>query len=74
VSRTAISFVRYPGGIDWAGKQVKYVVGIAALGNEHLKLLGRIAEVFLDDEQVRRLDAATSPAEVMAVLGEVQPV
>ena len=74
VSRTAISFVRYPGGIDWAGKQVKYVVGIAALGNEHLKLLGRIAEVFLDEEQVRRLDAATSPAEVMAVLGEVQPV
>ena len=74
VSRTAISFVRYPQGIDWGGKEVRYVVGIAALGNEHLKLLGRIAEVFLDEEQVRRLDAATTPSEVMAVLGEVQPV
>jgi PTS system mannitol-specific IIC component len=73
VQRTARSFVRYPGGVDWNGKRVEYVVGIAALGNEHLKLLGRIAEVFLDPEQVNRLEAATSPQDVMAVLGEVQP-
>jgi PTS system mannitol-specific IIC component len=73
VRRTAISFVRYPDGIDWNGKQVKYVVGIAALGNEHLKLLGRIAEIFVDPAQVARLETASSPADVMAVLGEVQP-
>lgn len=73
VSRTALSFVRYPEGIDWGGKQVKFVVGIAAVGNEHLKLLGRIAEVFVDPEQVARLESAISPADVMAVLGEVQP-
>ena len=74
VSRTALSFVRYTEPIDWNGKQVRYVVGIAAMGNEHLKLLGRIAEVFVDPEQVRRLETATSAAEIRAVLGEVQPV
>jgi PTS system mannitol-specific IIC component len=74
VHRTAISFVRYPSGIDWAGKEVKFVVGIAATGNEHLKLLGRIAQVFLDPEQVARLEAARSPHDVMEVLGAVQPV
>jgi mannitol PTS system EIICBA or EIICB component len=74
VQRTAISFVRYPEGIDWGGKEVKYVVGIAAVGNEHLKLLGRIAEVFVDPEQVHRLETASSPLDVMEVLGEVQPV
>jgi PTS system mannitol-specific IIC component len=74
VHRTAISFVRYPDGIDWSGKEVKFVVGIAATGNEHLKLLGRIAEVFLDPEQVARLEAARSPLDVMEVLGAVQPV
>jgi PTS system mannitol-specific IIC component len=74
VSRTALSFVRYPEPIDWNGKPVRYVVGIAAVGNEHLKLLGRIAEVFVDSEQVARLESATSPADVRAVLGEVAPV
>jgi PTS system mannitol-specific IIC component len=74
VVRTAISFVRYPEGIDWNGKQVRFVVGIAALGNEHLKLLGRIAEVFTDPAQVQRLESADSEDDVLAVLGEVQPV
>jgi PTS system mannitol-specific IIC component len=74
VERTAISFVRYPDGIDWNGKQVKFVVGIAALGNEHLKLLGRIAEVFTDPAQVERLESAATEDDVLAVLGEVAPV
>jgi PTS system mannitol-specific IIC component len=73
VRRTAISFVRYSDGVDWGGKDVRYVVGIAALGNEHLKLLARIAEIFVDPDQVRRLETANSPLEVMEVLGAVQP-
>ena len=73
IERTALSFVRYPDGIQWNGKEVKYVIGIAALGNDHLKLLGQIAEIFLDANQVARLDAATSPADVLDVLGSVQP-
>ena len=43
IQRTAISFVRYPGGVDWNGKQVKFVIGIAGAGDDHLKLLGKIA-------------------------------
>ena len=74
IKRTAISFVRYSDGLDWKGKEVKFVVGVAALGNDHLKLLGRIAEVFLDADQVARLEAAASTDEVLEVLGQVQPV
>ena len=74
IKRTAISFVRYSDGLDWKGKEVKFVVGVAALGNDHLKLLGRIAEVFLDADQMARLEAATSKDEVLEVLGQVQPV
>jgi len=72
IRKTAISFVRYPDGVDWKGKEVKFVVGIAAGGNDHLKLLGQIAEVFLDSEQVARLEAATTVDDVLAVLGGVQ--
>lgn len=73
VHRTAISLVRYSDGLDWKGRQVRFVVGIAAVGKDHLKLLGRIAEVFLDDDQVARLERASTTDEVLEVLGQVQP-
>jgi PTS system mannitol-specific IIC component len=73
IRHTAISFVRYPGGIDWNGNEVKFVVGIAGAGDDHLKLLAKLAEVFVDREQVARLEAAQSPADVLAVLGAMQP-
>ena len=73
IRHTAISFVRDPEGVDWNGKEVKFVVGIAGAGDDHLKLLGKLAEVFVDREQVARLEAAQSPADVQAVLGAMQP-
>ena len=73
VSRTALSYVYYPQGIDWNGREVKYVVGVAALGNEHLKLMARLAEVFTDPARVRELERAGTPVDVLAVLGQVQP-
>jgi PTS system mannitol-specific IIC component len=73
IRRTAISFVRYPQGIDWNGKEVKFVVGIAGAGDDHLKLLGKLAEVFVDREQVARLESARTADDVLAVLGAMQP-
>ncbi len=74
VGRTALSFVRYTDPVEWKNKQVRFVVAVAAIGDDHLKLLGRIAEVFLDETQVARLEQAASPEEVLAVLGNVAPV
>ena len=71
IRRTAISFVRYPDGVDWNGKQVKFVVGIAGAGDDHLALLGKIAEVFLDPEQVAALEAASTKAQILAILNSV---
>lgn len=71
IHRTALSFVRYPQGIQWKGKDVTFVIGVAGAGDDHLKLLGKIAEVFLDESQVARLEAATTPQEVQQILGSV---
>jgi PTS system mannitol-specific IIC component len=71
VRRTALAFVRYPDGVDWNGKPVRFVVAVAAQGDDHLALLGRIAKVFADEEQVARLERATSTEEVLEVLGAV---
>ena len=43
INRTAISFVRYPDGVDWNGKPVEFVIGIAGAGDDHLALLQKIA-------------------------------
>jgi PTS system mannitol-specific IIC component len=71
IRRTAISFVRYPDGIDWKGKQVKFVIGIAGTGNDHLALLAKIAEVFLDKNKVAELEVAPTVDEVTRILGGV---
>lgn len=66
IKASALCVVRYPGGIDWSGHQVRFVVGIAGVDNEHLTLLGRIAEIFIDDEAVARLEQATTAEEIWA--------
>jgi PTS system mannitol-specific IIC component len=71
IRRSAVSIVRYPEGIDWNGKQVKFVVGVAGVNNEHLSILSAIARVFSDKDQVAKLDEATSVDEVLALFGKV---
>ena len=71
ILESALSFVRYAEPIDWDGNPVRFVVGVAGKGNEHLDILGRIAIVFSDEDEVAALENAASPAEVMDILSEV---
>ncbi|WP_139979718.1 PTS mannitol transporter subunit IICBA [Nocardioides litoris] len=73
IHRTGLSFVRYDEPVDWGGKPVRFAVGIAGAGKDHLALLGRIAKVFADADQVARLERAETADEVLEVLGQVQP-
>ena len=71
ISSSSISVVRYPNGIDWNGNPVKFVIGIAGAGNDHLELLGKIAEVFLDESKIAELEAASSPQQIKDSFGKV---
>jgi PTS system mannitol-specific IIC component len=71
IKRSAVSVIRYPDGIDWNGKQVKFVVGVAGINNEHLHILSSIAKVFTDKAQVAQLEAATTVDEVLELFGKV---
>lgn len=64
IRESAISVVRYPDGIDWNGNPVKFVIGIAGANDEHLELLSKIAEVFLDSDAVASLEKASSAQEI----------
>jgi PTS system mannitol-specific IIC component len=74
INATGLSFIRYPEGIDWNGdgELARFVVGIAGAGDDHLALLGSIAHVFLDEDKLAGLDAATTRADVTAVLDSVK--
>ncbi|MGZ5393153.1 MAG: PTS sugar transporter subunit IIA, partial [Mycobacterium sp.] len=64
IKSSAISVVRYPNGIDWNGNPVKFVIGIAGANDEHLELLSKIAEVFLDADAVAALEKARTREEI----------
>jgi len=68
---SALSVVRYDGGVDWAGDAATFVIGIAGVGDEHLEILSRIAILFSEEDDVARLSAAGTPEELYALLSEV---
>lgn len=65
---SALTFVRYDGGIDWDGQRATFVVGIAGKGGEHLEILSRIAILFSDDTEVERLRAAPTPEQLYSLV------
>lgn len=71
IHSSALSLVRYPNVLEWNGNPVKFVIGIAGANGQHLELLGRIAEVFLDESKVALLEQATTPEEAWQTLVKV---
>lgn len=69
IKRTGISVVQLPAGVEWeAGERAYLIVGIAAIGDEHVDVLSRLAEVVEDEARIKALVATTDPAEVVACL------
>ena len=52
IKASALSVVRYDNPIDWDGNEVRFAVGIAGLNNGHLEILGKIAVIFSDMDEV----------------------
>ncbi len=55
IKKTGLCAITYPDGIDWNGTEVKLVIGIAALGEEHLEILENIVDVLEEEEDVIKL-------------------
>ena len=70
ILESALSVVRYDGGVDWDGEQVTFVIGIAGKGDEHLEILSQIAILFSEEDDVARLKTLQTPEEIYAVVSE----
>ena len=56
IKKTGLVLMTFPQGQDWgADEPVKVVIGIAAVGDEHLDVLSKIAETLSDEAQVDEL-------------------
>jgi len=64
----ALSFVRFPDGIDWDGNDVRLAFGIAAPGRGHIALLSRLASIIVKPDRARALRDATTVDEVYRLL------
>ncbi|RFU22008.1 PTS sugar transporter subunit IIA [Geodermatophilus marinus] len=71
IHRSALSVVRYDQPIDWDGNEVRFAVGVAGVEGGHLEILGKMAVVFSDTDEVDRLLAAGSAEEVHQLLHSV---
>lgn len=66
---TAIVVAQYPAGLDWGGNEVHLVIGLAAVGDDHVQVLSQIAEVLQDEDichQLWKTDDADFVFEVLA--------
>ncbi len=68
VLRNALTFTRFPAGVDWNGKQVSIAIGIAAQGNDHVGILSKLATILVDGESAAQLRNADDPQQVLDLL------
>ena len=71
IKRTGVVVMTYPEGIDWNGDKVKLVVGIAAKGEEHLEVLGRIVAIASTDEDTDKLVASADAEKLFKNLNGI---
>ena len=72
VLNSGLSVIQVPGGVDFGGGNiVKFLIGIAGKGDEHLEILSKIAIVLSEEENVEKLVQAQSKEEIIELLSEV---
>jgi PTS system mannitol-specific IIA component len=71
IKASALSVVRYQSPIDWDGNEVRFAIGIAGYEGGHLEILGKVAIIFSDLDEVDKLIAAGSAQEIYDLLNAV---
>jgi mannitol/fructose-specific phosphotransferase system IIA component len=69
IRQTKLVFLQFPEGVDWGDDTVRVCVGIAAVGDEHVGLLARLASILIDPDQAARLREAGRVDDVLEILG-----
>ena len=68
VKRAQLTVLRFAEAVDWAGEPVEIAVGIASAGDEHVEVLGSLAQALIDDDLRAILFTSTDVEEIAQVL------
>ncbi|PZE19330.1 PTS sugar transporter subunit IIA [Paenibacillus xerothermodurans] len=68
IKSTGLSIVQLPQGVDFGeGNVAHLVIGIAAVGDDHLDILTNVAMVCSDDDSLERILKASTPEEMIEI-------
>lgn len=68
IKSSGICFIQVPGGVDFDGETAYLLVGVAGKGEEHLTLIGSIAECLCEPSNIDALIHASTKQEVLNIL------
>lgn len=71
IYESGISFLQVQEGVPFDGETAYLVIGIAGRDNQHLEILGKIAEVCSEMDNIEKLRQAKTEEEVMTIFKEV---
>jgi mannitol/fructose-specific phosphotransferase system IIA component len=74
IRETKLAFLQFPDGVEWDDDTVTVCLGIAAVGDEHVSVLAKLAEILLVPEQAGALRRAERVEDVLAILGSESPL
>ena len=70
VKRTSLAVAQFPAGIAWGDENAYLVIGLAALAEEHIGILARLATILGDEALCKRLATTTDAQEIYATLSQ----
>lgn len=65
---SGICFIQAPEGVDFDGKAAYLLIGVAGSGEDHVELLGQIAQRLMEEGNIEKLKAAQTKDEVKEIL------
>ena len=68
IKNSGICFIQVPKGVDFDGETAYLLIGVAGRGEEHVDILGQIAQTLCDEANIEALQKATTKEQVMKVL------
>jgi PTS system mannitol-specific IIA component len=63
-----IVFLRFAEPFIWDDEEVKLCIGIAAQGDEHVEIIGNLADALLDEEKFEKLLSTHEHDDVLKIL------
>lgn len=70
IRSTGMSVMVVPEGVDFGEEKAYLVIGLAAVGEEHLDVLSSVAVMVSDDDDMQRILHASSEEELIAIFEE----